>query len=87
MKISEEELILQLLSNEPAIREKSWAYIYKANLPIVKEMVIKLNGSGDDAAGIFQDGLLILNRNLRNGSYGQGSSLGTYLYGICRTCG
>ena len=51
---------------------------------MIKDLILKQRGSENDAVDIFQDGLIILNRNLRNGSYRNDSCLSTYLFGICR---
>ena len=47
-------------------------------------MILKLNGSVDDATDIFQDGLVVVNRNLNNGSFRNESTLSTYIFSICK---
>jgi RNA polymerase sigma factor (sigma-70 family) len=81
---SDQELIKKLISTLPAERGEGWTYLYKTYYPIIKDMILKLNGSADDATDIFQDGLVILNRNLNNGTFKGESSLSTYIYSICK---
>lgn len=66
------------------MREKGWEYIYQRYYPIIRDMVLKNNGSEQDAVDIFQDGLLILNRNLNNGSFRNEAALNTYIFSICK---
>lgn len=84
MNLSDKELIQQLLSNDSVMRERAWSHVYHGSYPLVKEMILKSSGSEDDAFDIFQDGLLILNQNLRNRSYRNDSALSTYVVGICK---
>jgi len=81
---SNQELICKLLSKTVSERDKAWEHVYKAFFPMIKNMVMKSGGSEDDAADIAQDGMVILNRNLRNGSYRSDSTLSTYFFGICK---
>ena len=84
MTESSRELLQQLLSNEITVAEKGWAFVYVNYYPMVSDMVRKKNGSENDAVDIFHDGLLIFNRNLKNGSFRGESTIKTYLYSICR---
>lgn len=58
--------------------------VYRSYYPMVRDMIRKHNGTDDDARDVFQDGLLILNRNLADGNFRNESTLGTYLFCICR---
>jgi RNA polymerase sigma factor (sigma-70 family) len=51
---------------------------------MVRDIVCKNRGTNDDATDIFQDGLLILHRNINNGSFRSESSIKTYIFSICR---
>ncbi len=51
---------------------------------MVSDMVRKHGGSEEDAVDIFQDGILIFDRNLRNGTFRGESSIKTYIFGICK---
>lgn len=81
---SEKALIDQLRSAEQELSEKGWRFVYKNYFPMVKELVSKHHGTESDAIDIFHDALLILNRNLKTGTFREESSIKTYIYGICR---
>lgn len=81
---SEKALIDQLRSADPELSGKGWRYIYKNLFPMVRELVFKHQGSENDAIDVFHDGLMILNRNLKNGTFREESSVKTYIYSICR---
>ena len=84
MNASDQQLIQLLISRERAAVEKGWEYIYTKYFATVCDMIRKNNGSMDDAVDVFQDGLLILNRNLRNDTFRSDASIKTYLFSICR---
>jgi RNA polymerase sigma factor (sigma-70 family) len=81
---SDQELIEQLLSGSQLQREKGWEYVYRMYYPVIRDMVMKNNGSVQDAVDIFQDGLLVLNRNLNNGTFRNEATLNTYIFSICK---
>ena len=84
MNASDQELIEQLLSADLVIREKAWEHLYQTYYPKVRDMVLKHSGSEDDAVDVFQDGLVILDYNLRNSTFRNESSLNTYIFSICK---
>lgn len=49
----------------------------------VSALIKKYGGSKEDAQDVFQDALLILCKNVRNGDFKLTSKLDTYLYGVC----
>jgi len=81
---SDKSLLKKLLSKETIERDQAWEYIYKTYYPGVRELVQKNSGTTDDATDIFQDGLVVLHRNICNGSFREESSIKTYLFSICR---
>jgi RNA polymerase sigma factor (sigma-70 family) len=81
---TDQVLIQQLVSQVPGISEKGWKLIYKDYFPIVRKVILKHNGTEQDAIDIFQDGIIILNRNLRSGKFRCESSVKTYLFSICK---
>ncbi len=84
MNVSDQELIQQLLSSDVSIAEKGWEFIYTSYYPMISDMVRKNQGSEDDSVDIFQDGLAILNHNLKNGKFRGDSSIKTYIFSICK---
>lgn len=84
MNSTDQQLIQLLISGDRSAVEKGWEYIYVNYFPTICDMVRKNNGSVDDAVDIFQDSLLILNRNLRNNTFRGDASIKTYLFSVCR---
>jgi RNA polymerase sigma factor (sigma-70 family) len=84
VKGSDQDLIKALLSGNPSHADKGWEFIYQQYYPIVRDLITKSNGSVNDAIDIFQDGLIILNRNLANGTFRSESTIKTYIYSICK---
>jgi RNA polymerase sigma factor (sigma-70 family) len=81
---SDQELLQHLASNSLATREKSWELIYQSFYPLIRNMVRQHNGSEEDAVDVFQDGLLVFSRNVKNGAFRGDSSIKTYLFSICK---
>ncbi|WP_299218300.1 sigma-70 family RNA polymerase sigma factor [uncultured Aquimarina sp.] len=57
---------------------------YKKYLPQVKSFILKNSGSEKDAEDIFQDAMVFVYEKLESNSLQLTSSLGTYIYSVCR---
>ncbi|MDH7447667.1 RNA polymerase sigma factor [Aquimarina sp. 2201CG14-23] len=57
---------------------------YKKHLPQVKSFILKNSGSEKDAEDVFQDAMVFVYEKLENNSLQLTSSLGTYIYSVCR---
>lgn len=55
-----------------------------AYFPIIKKMVLKNQGSKQDAEDVYQDGLIIIIRKFKDSEFNLTSNLNTYLYSVCR---
>lgn len=73
--------ILELLKSGSFTKAGGKLYAY---FPVVKKMVLKNNGSKQDAEDIYQEALIILFRKVQEGNFVLSSSLNTYLYSVCR---
>lgn len=51
--------------------------------PIFKH-ILKNNGTEEDAWDVFQDGLLVVMKKLKNDDFTLTSSFGTYLFAVCK---
>jgi RNA polymerase sigma factor (sigma-70 family) len=58
--------------------------LYDQNLPKIKMMIKKNGGNDDQAFDIFQDGVIVLFRHVREGKFDQKYELSGFLYTICR---
>jgi RNA polymerase sigma factor (sigma-70 family) len=81
---SDKDLCRQLLSDDSGLADKGWRYIYRIHYPMIRTLILQNSGTEDDAIDIFQDALLIFNKNIKNGTFREESSIKTYLFGICK---
>ena len=58
--------------------------IYKKHYPIVEGYVLRNSGGRQDARDVFQEGVIVLYRNIKQAKFNGESALGTYLFSICR---
>jgi RNA polymerase sigma factor (sigma-70 family) len=58
--------------------------LYRTYYPVIEKFILANSGSRDDARDIFQETLLVFNRNLGRENFRLTSSLKTYLYSISR---
>jgi RNA polymerase sigma factor (sigma-70 family) len=76
-----EKLLLQgLAKNE----RKAAETIYKDNYNMVQALVIKNNGTAEDAKDIFQEAMIVLYEKTKSDSFNLSCSLGTFLYSVSR---
>ncbi len=78
--MSDEEIVRELKKGNTAVLK----YCYKKSLGQVEGMVMKNGGSREDAKDLFHDALIVLNSKCRNQSFSLSSSIGTYLYAVCK---
>ncbi len=63
--------------------EKALDFLYKKNYKMMVNMIIKNNGSEDEAKDIFQDALIVLWQKAQTAEFILSSKISTYLYSIC----
>ncbi len=75
-----DEQIILLLKNKQYTKagEKLYAYF-----PVIKKLILKNNGTRQDAEDVFQDALLVLINKIRHTDFVLSSSINTYLYSVC----
>lgn len=64
-------------------REKAFCKLYTL-YPKIESLVISKGGQKQDASDVFQEALIILNRNLEKSEFKLTSSFYTYLYSVSR---
>ena len=64
-------------------REKAFSKLY-ALYPKIEALVVSKGGQKQDASDVFQEALIILNRNLEKSDFKLTSSFYTYLYSVSR---
>ena len=76
----DQEIIARLLQQN----NLAFEVLYKFYFPVVEKLILKNNGSSEDAKDIFQETVLILLNNLHKNDFVLTASLRTYLYSISR---
>lgn len=78
--------IVEAIKSGGKNREKAIAQLYNdKGLKYGIAKIIRNNkGSSEDAEEVFQEGIIILHRNVRSGKYQPEGSLKSYLISICR---
>ena len=64
--------------------ETALDYLYKKNYRMMVKMIVKNNGSEEEAQDIYQDALIVLWQKALSEDFILTSKLSTYLYSICQ---
>lgn len=59
-------------------------YMYQELFPMIRYLVVKNSGNDEDAEDIFQDGLIVVFKKIRDHELDLSSSFRTYIYSVCR---
>lgn len=81
---SDQELIESLASNDRLKNNQVLKYIYGKYFKMIEQLILKNSGTPEQAADIFQDGLIVLYNKAKDPEFELKSALSTYLYAICR---
>lgn len=73
--------VIELLRSGKQV--KAFRILYR-DFPQVRRLIINHGGGKEDAEDIYQEALIILCRKVQSPRFALTSSLGTYLYSICR---
>jgi RNA polymerase sigma factor (sigma-70 family) len=73
--------IIELIKGNDLSKASAKLYAY---FPVIKKLVLKNNGTKQDAEDIYQEALIILCRKVQDNNFILSSSLNTYLYSVCR---
>jgi RNA polymerase sigma factor (sigma-70 family) len=76
--------LIALLRKGTVEEDQALRTIYRTCYPVVSGFVLRNSGDADDARDVFQDGVLVLYRNITQGKFNGESALATYLFSICR---
>ncbi len=78
--LSEVQLLAGLWGNDTRTLEE----IYDRFFVQVRRMVLDGGGNAEDAADVFQEGLVVLFKKKDDPDFELTAAFGTYLYGVCR---
>lgn len=79
-KLSDHELLLGLRTMD----NRAVNLIYQKFYPMILNLILKNNGTADDARDVFQDTIMILYEKCRQTDFKLTSGLGTFIYAISR---
>lgn len=81
LKVDNETLLLKGLAKND---RKSIETIYKENFNVVQSLIVKNNGTADDAKDIFQEAMIVLFEKAKSETFQLNCQIRTYLYSVCR---
>lgn len=81
MKEEKELLLLRGLARNDG---KAIEAIYRDHFNVVQSLVVKNNGSADDAKDIFQEAMIVLFEKSKAEDFSLNCGIGTYLYSVSR---
>lgn len=81
---TDESLIKTLRSKNDQEVNEAFKHLFRDYFPSIKNYITANNGTIDDAEDIFQDGLIVLYKKVRNENFELTSALKTYVYSICK---
>lgn len=82
--INDKEILQFLQSNRSNEQDEGLRALYQLHYGMIEQLVLRNNGEREDAADIFQDGLVALFHKSRQTGFVLTASLKTLLYAICR---
>ena len=76
----------QILDHISRGDETALDYLYKKYYPMMTKMVLKNNGTVEEANDVYQDALIVFWQKVISGDLKITSKISTYLYSICKNC-
>ena len=67
-----------------AAAELMLSFLYRQHRKAVQQFILSNSGSEEEAKDVFQDGVIVLFRHIQSGKFRGESSIGTYLFSICK---
>jgi RNA polymerase sigma factor (sigma-70 family) len=64
--------------------ESALEYLYKKNYKMMINLIIKNNGTEEEAKDIYQDALIVFWQKITSGNLEMTSKISTYLYSVCQ---
>jgi RNA polymerase sigma factor (sigma-70 family) len=78
--MSDEEVIARIKKGD----ERALDFLYKKNYKMMTNMIIKNNGSEEEAKDIYQEALIVVWQKVLSPDFVLSSKISTYLYSICQ---
>ncbi len=80
MRQSDADIILQIKAGKEAALD----YLYKKNYRMMVSMILRNNGSEQEAKDIFQDALIVFWQKAKSDDFKLSSKISTYLFSVCQ---
>lgn len=77
-------LATTIRSGSPSRRAKALGHLYASSFKPVETYVLANRGTKSDTKDVFQDGIMVLYRNIVDDKFSGQSSVATYLFSICK---
>lgn len=81
---SDKDILEHLLSGNRVKVDVALRHVYKAYFNVIKNYILKNQGTIDDAADIFQDTIIAWYDMVQDGTFKRESSILTFLYSVAR---
>jgi RNA polymerase sigma factor, sigma-70 family len=81
---TDKSLIETLRSKNDQEVNEAFKYLFRNYFPSIRNYITTNHGTIDDAEDIFQDGLIVLYKKVRDENFELTSALKTYVYSICK---
>jgi len=83
-QLSDDEIIVILQSPDNVKKNQGLKQLYSNYYPLINNFIMANNGSEEEAADIFQDGIIVFYEKIRLGQLNLNCSIKTYIYSVCR---
>lgn len=86
LNFKEDKTLIQAIKNGQQLRERALKEIYTNSKfkSKVKQFILSNSGNLQDAEDMIQEGIIVLDKNIRNDKFKGESSLDVYLTSICK---
>lgn len=78
--MSDDEVIAKIKKGD----ERALDFLYKKNYKMMTNMIIKNNGTEEEAKDVYQEALIVVWQKAMNPDFILSSKISTYLYSICQ---
>ncbi len=78
------QVITLLQSGVESKENQGIKILYEQNFKLIEHLVVTNKGSSTDAEDLFQEGIIVLYKQLRKPDFGLDCKIKTYLYSVCR---
>ena len=82
--MTDQQIIATIKDSSIKNCETTLSYVYRSYYGMIESFVTRNNGTKDDAKDVFQETIISLYNNVKNGKYSPDSMLSTYLFSISK---